>query len=353
MTPSLIDCFQNMSLRKGDTFHHPHKNDEIFNPLERKISPSMPKRGTTCPKSLEDLLIGSGERRAADLLARVDRAIATQSKLALGKVLSEPEVLPVPTFMVNEVTLDDTSALKERTRQHRHSHSSDSGIGSSVVGSAEVETGELPLQKPALGISANHSSEANSASSPTLIHLSAATEERGLSKYASEQIHKHIIKPILREESLKEFHPLIKDVPHKIGNKDIKNLRDLEKSLIFLAPVSDRNLSAISAFSDWCSGVKDYSRSPSKYLQFCERTIRVLHTTVTTLHESDQRAPADRPYTQGYFFDLVEQVRLGPLAAEAALIDLIVQIRRYATILAATREKQARGEKTDEMDYQE
>ena len=183
--------------------------------------------------------------------------------------------------------------------------------------------------------------------------ISAASEERGLSKYASEQIHKHIIVPILREEALKEFHSLIKSVPERIGSKEIKNLRDLEKTLIFLAPVSDcicLNLGCASTYH--CSGVKDHSRSPSKYLRFCERTIRVLHTTVTTLHESDQRAPADRPYTQGYFFDLVEQVCFdGLLLRKPQLIDVVVQIRRYATILAATREKQVKGEKLDEMDY--
>ena len=68
--------------------------------------------------------------------------------------------------------------------------------------------------------------------------ISAATEERGLSEYAKEQIHRYIIQPILREPSLKEFHQLVKDVPHRIGNKEIKNLRDLEKTLIFCAPVS-------------------------------------------------------------------------------------------------------------------
>lgn len=31
----------------------------------------------------------------------------------------------------------------------------------------------------------------------------------------------------------------------------------------------------------------------------------------------------------------------------------VVQIRRYATILAVTREKQAKGEKLDAMDVQE
>lgn len=293
VTPSLLDCFQNMSIRKGDTFHVPHKHDQdLWDPLateSKSTTPSMPARSTTCPQSLEDLLIGSGERRAVDLLHRVDEAIATQSNLAnLAHVLSEPEVLPVPT-------LDST-----RTRQSSRSRSSDSGIGSSI---AESESGKR----------ATTNSCDPSPTSESMSAISAATEERGLSEYAKEQIHRYIIQPILREPSLKEFHQLVKDVPHRIGSKEIKNLRDLEKTLIFCAP--------------------DYSRTPRKYLHFCERTIRVLHTTVTTLHESDQRAPTDRPYTQGYFFDLVEQ------------------IRRYATILAATRERQAKGEQPDEMDY--
>ena len=66
----------------------------------------------------------------------------------------------------------------------------------------------------------------------------AADEERGLSKYAADQIHKHIVRPILEEAALKEFHPLIKAVPTRIGNKQIKTLRDLEKTLLFLAPAS-------------------------------------------------------------------------------------------------------------------
>ncbi|KAI7524978.1 hypothetical protein KC316_g18554, partial [Hortaea werneckii] len=307
VTSSLIDSFQNMSLRKGETFHNPttseQKND-LWDPLEiNKKTPSMPGRSTTCPKSLEDLLIGAGERRAADLLARVDKAIETQSKLALGAALNDPEVLPVPNFMVEQTDAQRGDQIP-RPRPHRHSHSSDSGMGSSVADS-DVDAKSSTTDNFA---SPSHSTY-------SLSTILDATERRGLSKYAAEQIHKYIVKPILHEAALKDFHPLIEGVPERIGNKEIKNLRDLEKTLIFLAP--------------------DHARSPSKYLQFCERTIRVLHTTVTTLHESDQRAPTDRPYTQGYFFDLVEQ------------------IRRYATILAATREKQAKGEKTDAMDYTE
>lgn len=103
----------------------------------------MPPRSTTCPKSLEDLLIGAGDRRARDLFKRVDKAVETQSKLALAHILTEPEVLPVPTFVVHETT------GQEGIRKHRtHSHGSDSGIGTSIAGSeeaifAEAPTGEL------------------------------------------------------------------------------------------------------------------------------------------------------------------------------------------------------------------
>lgn len=358
MTP-LLDCFQNMSLRKGDTFHVPHKHDQdLWDPLAQESKtaavPSMPARSTTCPKSLEDLLIGSGERRAAELIHRVDEAIAKQSKLALSCVLNEPETLPGPT-------LDDCTATKTRTRQSSHSHSSDSGIGSSVAsesgkcattGEASLHTDHFISSPPDLDLDSHSPS---TTSTPSMSTISAATEERGLSEYAKEQIHLHIIQPILREPSLKEFHQLLKDVPHRIGKREIKNLRDLEKTLIFCAPVShrDRDITLSDCtFTYWCSGVKDYSRTPKKYLHFCERTIRVLHTTVTTLHESDQRAPTDRPYTQGYFFDLVEQVCFG--CNETACSSVFInthQIRRYATILAATRERQAKGEKADEMDY--
>jgi hypothetical protein len=146
MTPSLIDSFQKMNIRKGDTFHHSNDSQDVWDPLES----SMPKaaRSTTCPKSLEDLLIGAGERRAAELLQRVDKAIAANSKLALGAALSDPEVLPIPTFMVSSIPEEDAATLKVRPDLRRNSHSSDSGIGSSVADSDCVSlksTGEHPL----------------------------------------------------------------------------------------------------------------------------------------------------------------------------------------------------------------
>ncbi|KAK5188014.1 hypothetical protein LTR16_008932, partial [Cryomyces antarcticus] len=73
--------------------------------------------------------------------------------------------------------------------------------------------------------------------------------------------------------------------------------------------------------------------SSASYLNFCETSVRCIHATVDYLHESEQRRPSDRPYTSTYFLDLVEQ------------------IRQYAAILAATRERQAAIQEANEMDY--
>lgn len=247
MNPSLVDCFQNMSIRKGDTFH-PQSNtsqSNFWDPLEARATTTPSAiRSTTSPESLEDLLIGSGDRRVADLLERVDKAVKQNSPTALGNILSEPEVLPLPKLTVTEPSQD----APQRTRSRHHSHSSDSGLGSSIADSGEIDakitTGtsmehiksqEHPSQNT------NDLTVSHVSSSDTIQSLSGiSNEERGLSKYAAEQIHKHIVQPILREESLKEFHELIESVPTRIGDKEIKNLRDLEKTLIFLAPVSPR-----------------------------------------------------------------------------------------------------------------
>lgn len=237
---NLIDAFHNMSLQKGQTVHAGSQPDnQLFDGIDgaRSGSPSSPLRSTTCPQSLEELLIGAGERRAADLLNRVDKAIATQSKLALGNVLSDPDVLPASAFDGEQS--DEREESKSRPRSQKRSHSSDSGIGSSVesVSGKSTRTGTAPHEcaisrvTPDLYITVGPSTKVT-------IEEPSSPAERGLSEYAKDQIHKHIVKPILREPSLKEFHSLIKDVPRRIGNKEIHTLRELERALIFVAPVS-------------------------------------------------------------------------------------------------------------------
>ena len=156
---------------------------------------------------------------------------------------------------------------------------------------------------------------------------------RPLSEHAVEQINNHILAPILRESALKDFHPLVKDVPRRINSKIISNLRDLEKTFVFLAPVSFICFDRCETITHCICALKDLSPTPDSYLRFCETSIQCIHATVDFISETDQRLPSDRPYTNYYFLDLIEQ------------------IRKYAAVLAATREKAAAGEDLDEMDY--
>lgn len=51
--------------------------------------------------------------------------------------------------------------------------------------------------------------------------------------------------PILKEERLKPFHPLVESIPQLVENEEIACLRDIEKTLLWLAPVSDLPLGSI------------------------------------------------------------------------------------------------------------
>lgn len=337
-TAALIDSFAGLSIKKGTTFHSPSSNKSpLFNPLEKAVDlRSMTARSTTSPKALEDLLIGAGERRAADLLAKVDQVIADNSSAAaLGKLLSEPEALPEPRCVRDETALEDISEENRDSPNNAY----DSGLGSSIADSDEFETKKAETTKgivdsPHCNIYCRRRSLTDrclgSAIKKPLCGDSNLDDH--LSEFACEQIHNNIVKPILREKSLQSFHPLVRGVPRRIGTREITTLRDLEKTLIFLAPVSIRCGLSDYAVAYFRSFHQDYSRSPSDYLNFCEIYIDCLHATVDIVHESDHCLPSDRPYTNNYFFDLV------------------AQIRRYAQIVAITRSKQQKGEPLDEMD---
>jgi hypothetical protein len=210
--------------------------------------------------------------------------------------------------MVQQASVSESMDIDQKPLIVDHHHDSDSGLGSSVA-SSTIEHTARRSRASTKSTASTYSTITSSASS-----LGATPRtQHFLSKDAIRHIKKQIIQPILDEDLLKEFHPLIEDIPHRIGARFISNLRDLEKTLFFLAP--------------------DFASTPKSFLKFCETTIECLHTTVDYLCERDQRLPADRPYTNNYFLDLVEQ------------------IRRYAEIMARTRAKQASGEALDEMDY--
>ncbi|OAL55675.1 hypothetical protein IQ07DRAFT_498217 [Pyrenochaeta sp. DS3sAY3a] len=305
-----------MHLRKSGTFSSPKGLSTDLCDLDNHHF--MPRRSPTSTESLEELLQEPSVRRVTSLLKDFDKKLAGHRAASASgaSILNDPEVLPVPSFVLDNATLAttpmDIDSKPTAVQRNPHEHASDSGLGSSISGS---KYGKAHSQLPVLHVTPTdmykdnvrtlRSSVRDSINTSIISAHSAVTrsgsglgvseEKHTLGEYACKQIHDTIIKPILAEEALKDFHPLIKDVPRRIGEKNICNLRDLEKTLIFLAPL--------------------------------------LHATVEHLSDQDQRLPTDRPYTNNYFLDLIEQ------------------IRRYAAIMAATREKQEKGETLDEMDY--
>jgi hypothetical protein len=155
-----------------------------------------------------------------------------------------------------------------------------------------------------------------------------------MSVRASNRIHEHILKPLLAKPSLKDFHPIVRDCPRRIHEKEIVCLRDLEKTLVFMAPVSDLHMDVVEGgVAHWfLRCLKERSKTAKLYLDFCLTSIRCIQATVEFLNEREQTRPNDRPYTNGYFVDLVDQ------------------IRNYAQQVQATKEKEAKGESLDEMD---
>lgn len=134
----------------------------------------------------------------------------------------------------------------------------------------------------------------------------------GLSSKATKTFQQFILQPLLGKSSLKDFHPLVADCPRRIKEKEIVCLRDLEKTLMFMAPVSDihNNSAAVKAFTHWLSSkLQDNAATAKLYVDFCIESIRCIQATVEHLGDRELTRPNDRPYTSGYFIDLVDQIR--------------------------------------------
>ncbi|KAJ5692647.1 Zinc finger C2H2 [Penicillium macrosclerotiorum] len=278
-----------MQLKKGETFNTPTSPPNDRDPV--LTIRSLPRR---TPTSLE--AIAASEQRMASILERLTLEDKPEGS-------AETEDHPVSHGLVAPTEPGSTSAspsykdgqdlFTDKKIQEEQAQDSDSGLGSSV-GSAE--TLSESTEKADDGIHDKQSAITTSISFDT-----GSTERRQLAYAACKQIERYILVPLLQEEKLKPFHPLVKSVPGRIVKKQIVCLRDLEKTLLWLAP--------------------KFSSSRSSYLGFCEFTIQCLHTSASHLNDRDQRLPADRPYTNGYFIDLVSQVR------------------RYAAMIQASRER--------------
>ncbi|KFY09632.1 hypothetical protein V492_05417 [Pseudogymnoascus sp. VKM F-4246] len=338
-------------LRKGATFHNPPSPVS-----DHFVVPCLPRRSQT---SLEDV-VEAHKRRVALTLGDIDRGLSAVDLGAPHPTTQSfrDDSLPVPQGFLNH-TVDtrrretrstmspiasqaDFSTGGRSLRPRRHSrrqsnhHASDSGLGSSIMSASEkrgVTASGQPCLTDEQGAKSTVSASAITRSAAP--HRSSQDTQPRLSERATNKIHEFILKPLLATPSLKDFHPIVADCPRRINEKEIVCLRDLEKTLMFMAPVSDihNDDDAVRAFTHWFSSrLKEHARTAKLYLEFCVTSIRCIQATVEYLNDREQTRPNDRPYTNGYFIDLVDQ------------------IRNYAQSVQASREKEE-GE-TDEMDVQ-
>ncbi|KAI9681190.1 MAG: copper-binding transcription factor [Caeruleum heppii] len=327
------------SLRKGATFHSPitppaESDDPILH------VPSLPRRSPTCPRELDAIV--ANQTRIAAVMEFYQKPISdhcSDSTAAHRKPLEED--LPLPRGLLRPSTPSSmtgtTCDIADRNRQscstgaegkapvqarldqsYKRHHTSDSGIGSTVSGS--IRTASSNKSKRDSVLSSAHwqqslpsrpsmrSRQTSSvlASGLPVSSLNSRPLQPALSLHATQQIQRRVLQPILRSPSLKDFHPLIRDIPRRVIEKEILCLRDLEKTLVYLAPGG--------------------ASSSKSYLSFAEFSIQCIHTTVNHLSPRDQCQPADRPYTNNYF------------------VDLVAQVRQYATEMATARERRAAGE---------
>ena len=289
-----------MALRKGATFHSPPSpipmaSDETFSP------PQLPRS----PTNVDDI-VDANRRRVAlaidDITETLARADLSASLPKAPKASLRDTSSPVPRGLLGLDGPEQYMASKSEAERRvlrprsvrRSKHGSDSGLGSSITSGDE---------KPS-----TMTKEAKA--SPALTGSAATTAKdnlRPLSPKAYRRVHEHILTPLLGEPTFKEFRPLVLDVPRRIRSKDIICLRDLEKTLIFMAPVSRLSMER-GVRGNTYRMLFAKTKAPSLYLDFCLTSIRCIQATVELFSDREQTRPNDRPYTNGYFIDLKDQI---------------------------------------------
>ncbi|CAG8953812.1 hypothetical protein HYFRA_00006704 [Hymenoscyphus fraxineus] len=337
----------NMSLRKGATFHVPNSPD-----LETSSTRGPPRRSQS---TLEDV-VDAHKRRVALNLADIDRGLAATTLEDHSPTTTRhsfrDEADPVPQSFLDHtvgkptaksygpimdgVMSKEPSTAGGRSLRPRHnrrpSRYSDSALGSSIGSRSGKNTGET---SPTTVTEEARTKAKVAASAITRSVAAHSTIEKlpRLSSRASNRIQEHILRPLLAKPSLRDFHPIVKDCPRRIHGKEIVCLRDLEKTLIFMAPVSDSPTDDVAGgVAHWFSCLKERTKTAALYLDFCLTSIRCIQATVEFLSEREQTRPHDRPYTNGYFVDLVDQ------------------IKQYAQQVQEAKEKKEKGETLSEMD---
>ncbi|KAK0633540.1 hypothetical protein B0T14DRAFT_507174 [Immersiella caudata] len=271
----------NMALKKGATFHSPTTPSSPETTTFRP--PSLPRRSHT---NLDDV-IGSSRRRAALTCDNIDKIMSASRDASPSLAALRDDSCPVPRGVLG-LTLDtimgkepevERRVLRPRIRRPARYHESDSGLGTSIASTNE-KLAAAKKEKTVKATAVTRSAAARTATKET---------SQGLSARATSRIFEHTLKPLLAKPSFKDLHPLVLECPKKIQEKEIVCLRDLEKTLLLVAP--------------------EKAKSSGLYLDFCLTTIRCIQATVEFLSDREQTRPRDLPYTNGYFIDLIDQIR--------------------------------------------
>ncbi|KAK1451800.1 hypothetical protein CMEL01_06374 [Colletotrichum melonis] len=300
------------SLRKGATFHSPTSPTSSMDDALTAAPPSLRRSQT----NLDDV-VDAHCRRMALIVDDIDKSLANINLVSPKTKSFRDDSLPVPRGFLNLPVVDPAMAkeksketerriLRPRTRRSSRHHESDSGLGTSVAPTTETEPATTASKKA-------------SAITRSAANTSSATMEKlpALSSKAVNRIHEHVLRPLRAKPALKDFEPIVLDIPRRIREKEIICLRDLEKTLIFMAPVS-HSLTETGVWAiTYRSLMKERTKTAALYLDFCLTSIHCIQATVEYLSDREQTRPNDRPYTNGYFIDLVEQIRqyAGQLAA--------------------------------------
>ncbi|KAI1482738.1 hypothetical protein F4774DRAFT_406439 [Daldinia eschscholtzii] len=319
----------NLTLRKGATFHSPVTPPTSPPTAAPFRVPSLPRRSQT---SLDDV-VDAHVRRAALNIGKFEVTLSATKTEPLSPVSPfSDDCLPIPRGFLDNTLVENTMpkeptafeperrTLRPRSRRSSHHHESDSGLGTSIA-----STNQKRKDTKSSGTGASTITRSATASKSQNIQR--------LSQRARNRITEHILKPLLGDQSLKEFHPIVLDCPRRIQEDQIVCLRDLEKTLIFMAPVSqlmkDLDVCGVT-YRGLC--LKGKAKSVELYRDFCLTSIRCIQATVEYLSDREQTRPHDRPYNSGYFIDLVEQ------------------IRQHAQQMQEARKRKEAGEELDDMD---
>lgn len=327
-SPSSKCLEQPRALRKGATFHSPTSpTADLANPVVNFRS--LPRRSPTCPRSLEDL-VAAGARPVTDVdnfPSSFARSLARESSTlnATTRKAVDPPLLPGSSRLYPLNQAQRRPRPRAALQKDQHHHGSDSGLGTSISGAS----GETSCSTSALASTV----DPFGAITRSFSTLSVDKGSQFLSDFAVKHIKKEIIDPVLAAQEVKDFHPIARDLLRRIGNRNITCLRDLEKTLLLLAPVSS-SIALTSCYLAYRLLFRKKSLASSKksYLSFCELSVQCIHTTVGHLNDVDLRRPTDRPYTNTYFLDLFEQVR------------------SYANMVVETQKVESVGTPTEKMD---